>query len=100
MFATTKCKMQDARCKMMVTALRTDRKNISEGKPQFRILNPAIGRQADKRHFLRKKSRPGGGSLGNWRYFFSTFLHQVRLLHFGHIRYRVVPMCMALSAWV
>ena len=31
-------------------------------------------------------------------YFFHTFLHQVRWLQFGHIRYRVVPLCIALSA--
>jgi ABC-type multidrug transport system permease subunit len=29
---------------------------------------------------------------------FNTFPHQVRLLHFGHFKYRVVPMCIAFNA--
>ena len=33
-------------------------------------------------------------------YFFNTFLHQVRLLQLGHFKYRVVPLCIALSACV
>ena len=31
-------------------------------------------------------------------YFFNTFLHHVRLLQLGHFKYRVVPLCIALSA--
>ena len=31
-------------------------------------------------------------------YFFIIFLHHVRLLHLGHFRYRVVPLCIAVSA--
>ena len=31
-------------------------------------------------------------------YFFNTFLHQVRLLHLGHFKWRVVPLCIAVIA--
>jgi len=31
-------------------------------------------------------------------HFLMTFLHQVRLLQFGHFKYRVVPLCIAFSA--
>ena len=33
-------------------------------------------------------------------YFFKTFLHHVRFPHSGHFRYRVVPLCIALSACI